>query len=50
MDQRKQNTDSLNAHVDTTEEKISIIEDRQAEWLQTEVERDLGNKKTEENL
>ena len=41
MDQIKQNPDSLNAHVDTKEEQISIIEDRQAEWLQTEEEREL---------
>ena len=45
MDQIKQNTDSLNARVDTIEEKISIIEDRQAEWLQTEEERELRIKK-----
>ena len=41
MGERKQNMDSLNAHVDNIEEKISIIEDRQAEWLQTEEEREL---------
>ena len=39
MDQIKQNTDSLNAHVDNLEEQISIMEDRQAEWRQTEEER-----------
>src|SRR3712207_7617133 len=36
MDQIKQNMDSLNALVDNIEEKISIIGDRQAEWLQRE--------------
>ena len=41
MDQIKQNTDSLNARVDNLEEQISIIEDRQAEWRQTEEEREL---------
>ena len=41
MDQIKQNTDSLNARVDNIEEKISIIGDRQAEWLQREEEREL---------
>ena len=41
MDQIKQNTDSLNARVDNIEEQISIIEDRQAEWRQTEEEREL---------
>uniref|UniRef100_A0A9L0TKB9 LINE-1 retrotransposable element ORF1 protein n=1 Tax=Equus caballus TaxID=9796 RepID=A0A9L0TKB9_HORSE len=50
MDQIKQNTDSLSAHVDNIEEKISIIEDRQAEWRQTEEERELRIKKNEENL
>ncbi|MBF0806835.1 hypothetical protein IR116_08805, partial [Streptococcus sp. 19428wA2_WM07] len=50
MDQIKQNTDSLNARVDNLEEQISIIEDRQAEWLQTEEERELRMKKKEENL
>jgi len=45
MDQIKQNTDSLNARVDNIEEQISIIEDRQAEWLQTEEERELRIKK-----
>uniref|UniRef100_A0A9L0TMW2 LINE-1 retrotransposable element ORF1 protein n=1 Tax=Equus caballus TaxID=9796 RepID=A0A9L0TMW2_HORSE len=50
MDQIKQNTDSLNARVDTIEEQINIIEDRQAEWLQTEEERELRIKKNEENL
>uniref|UniRef100_A0A9L0RA43 LINE-1 retrotransposable element ORF1 protein n=1 Tax=Equus caballus TaxID=9796 RepID=A0A9L0RA43_HORSE len=50
MDQIKQNTDSLNAHVDTIEEQISIIEDRQAEWLQTREERELRIKKNEENI
>ena len=45
MDQIKQNTDSLNAHVDTIEEQSNIIEDRQAEWLQTEEERELRIKK-----
>ena len=30
MDQTKQNMDSLNAHVDTIEEQIRIIEHRQA--------------------
>ena len=41
MDQIKQNMDSLNARVDNLEEQISIIEDRQAEWRQTEEEREL---------
>ena len=41
MDQIKQNTDSLNSRVDNIEEQISIIEDRQAEWRQTEEEREL---------
>ena len=41
MDQIKQNTDSLNGRVDNIEEQISIIEDRQAEWRQTEEEREL---------
>ena len=41
MDQIKQNTDSLNARVDTIEEKISIIKDRQVEWLQREEEIEL---------
>uniref|UniRef100_A0A9L0SAW0 LINE-1 retrotransposable element ORF1 protein n=1 Tax=Equus caballus TaxID=9796 RepID=A0A9L0SAW0_HORSE len=50
MDQIKQNTDSLNARVDNIEEQISIIEDRQAEWRQTEEERELRIKKNEENL
>uniref|UniRef100_A0A9L0TSW0 LINE-1 retrotransposable element ORF1 protein n=1 Tax=Equus caballus TaxID=9796 RepID=A0A9L0TSW0_HORSE len=50
MDQIKQNTDSLNARVDNLEEQISIIEDRQAEWRQTEEERELRIKKNEENL
>uniref|UniRef100_A0A9L0REY7 L1 transposable element RRM domain-containing protein n=1 Tax=Equus caballus TaxID=9796 RepID=A0A9L0REY7_HORSE len=50
MDKIKQNTDSWNAHADTIEEKISIINDRQVEWLQTEEERELRIKKTEENL
>ena len=45
MDQIKQNTDSLNARVDNLEEQISIIEDRQAEWHQTEEERELRIKK-----
>uniref|UniRef100_A0A9L0SJS7 L1 transposable element RRM domain-containing protein n=1 Tax=Equus caballus TaxID=9796 RepID=A0A9L0SJS7_HORSE len=48
MEQIKQNTDSLNACVDTTEEKISILQDRQAEWLQTE--KELSIKKNEENI
>uniref|UniRef100_A0A9L0TLF3 LINE-1 retrotransposable element ORF1 protein n=1 Tax=Equus caballus TaxID=9796 RepID=A0A9L0TLF3_HORSE len=42
--------DSLNACVDTIEEQISIIENRQAEWLQTEEERELRIYKNEENL
>uniref|UniRef100_A0A9L0S6Q6 L1 transposable element RRM domain-containing protein n=1 Tax=Equus caballus TaxID=9796 RepID=A0A9L0S6Q6_HORSE len=50
MDHIKQNTDSLNACVDTIEEKISIIEDRQVQWLQTEENRELRIKITEENL
>ena len=41
MDQIKQNTNSLNARVDTIQEKINIIEGRQTEWLQTEEEREL---------
>ena len=50
MGQIKQNMDSLNARVDTIEEQINIIEDRQAEWLQTEEERELKIFKNEENL
>ena len=50
MEKIKQNTDSLNAHVDTIQEQISIIEDRQIEWLQTEEERELRLKRNEENL
>ena len=45
MDQIKQNTNSLNARVDTIQEKINIIEGRQTEWLQTEEERELRIKK-----
>ena len=41
MDQIKQNTDALNSCVGNIEEQISIIEDRQAEWRQTEEEREL---------
>uniref|UniRef100_A0A9L0R2Q2 LINE-1 retrotransposable element ORF1 protein n=1 Tax=Equus caballus TaxID=9796 RepID=A0A9L0R2Q2_HORSE len=50
MDQIKQNTDSLNAWIDSIEEQISIIEDRQAEWLQTEEERELRIKRNEESI
>ena len=41
MEGIKQNTDSVNARVDTKEEGTSIIEDRHAELLQT------GGKRTE---
>ena len=43
MEAIKQNTDSLNARVDTTEE-------RHVEMLQTEEERELRLKRNEESL
>ena len=49
MEETKQNTDSLNAHVDPIEEQISIIEDRHVEWLKTQ-ERELRLKRNEESL
>ena len=45
MEEIKQNTDSLDAQVDTTEERISIIEDTHVEMLETEEERELKLKR-----
>uniref|UniRef100_A0A9L0RVF1 L1 transposable element RRM domain-containing protein n=1 Tax=Equus caballus TaxID=9796 RepID=A0A9L0RVF1_HORSE len=50
MEEIKQNTNSLNAQVDIIGERISIIEDRHVEILQTEKERQLRIKINEESL